>query len=251
MNNRENRTKKGIRKRRRRKKRYLLRFLIFLLLCTGLYLALHIDYFKINGIAVVGNKEVSDEEILALSELETGDDLFDVHPWFVQRKIKKNLYIESVNVNRKLPNKVEIIVTERTGKAQFSVDGKYVVTDNEGMVLEIADQEQEVTLVENIKVSEAKPKKTIEVENPTVWEKAMDLISSTEENDLYFKKLKISGSDVEAYVYDKLVCKGEYDDLLQCIESGALKSVVFDLYQKGTESGVINIGSNNYCSFTP
>ena len=74
-----------------------------------------------------------------------------------------------------------------------------------------------------------------------------------EEDDLYFKKLSIDGSRVDACVAmtesDLLVVA--YKDLLTCMDSGALKTVVFDLYQKGIEAGIINIGSNNYCSFTP
>ena len=79
----------------------------------------------------------------------------------------------------------------------------------------------------------------------------MKIIKLMEEGDLYFKKLVVDGSKVTAYIYDGLYCKGTYDNVVDCIESGALKTVVFDLYQKGTESGIINIGSNNYCSFTP
>ena len=37
---------------------------------------------------------------------------------------------------------------------------------------------------------------------------------------------------------------------MTAIKSGALKAVVYELYQKGVESGVISVGSNNYCSFT-
>ena len=78
----------------------------------------------------------------------------------------------------------------------------------------------------------------------------MKLIRTTENNDLYFKKIKISSNNVEAYVYDGLVCKGRYDNVMTAIKSGALKAVVYELYQKGVESGVISVGSNNYCSFT-
>lgn len=220
------------------------------MLCVGLYFVLHIDYFTVDGIAVVGNKEVKDEEVLKLSELHTGQNLFDVHPLFVERKIKKNLYIEDVNVNRKLPNEVEIIVEERSGKAQIAYGKKYVITDNSGMVLEIADKVRKATFIKGVKATDAELKKDVEVDNSNDWSKSMELIRITE-NDLYFKKIKIEGNKVNAYVYDKLVCKGAYDDVIRNIENGALKAVIFDLYQKGVESGVINIGSNNYCSFTP
>ena len=240
-------------KKKRRKKNYLLRVILLIAVCVGLYFALHIDYFTINGIAVVGNKEISDEEIIALSEVQTGENLFDVHPWLVQRRIKKNLYVESVDVDRKLPNKVEIHVTERSGKAQFIMGKKYVVTDNEGMVLEIAKEERKVTLVENVTLEKAQLKDDVKVKetSTSVYDKAMKMIQVTENNDLYFKKIKISGSNVEAYVYDNLVCKGRYDNVMTAIKSDALKAVIYNLYQNGKESGVINIGSNNYCSFTP
>lgn len=247
----ENRTEKYIRKKRRRKKRYLLRFILFVLACAGIYFALHIDYFTVDGIIVAGNKEITDAEIVTLSEIKTGDNIFDVHPWFAQRRIKKNLYVENVNVNRKLPNKIEILVTERSGKAQFAMGGKFVITDNGGKVLEIAKEERKATLVDGVRVTEAKPGKDIEVKDTGIYEKAMALIALTEENDLYFKRVKIADDDMEGYVYDGLICKGKYNHAMECIESGALKAVVFDLYQKGVESGVINISSNNYCSFTP
>ena len=82
-----------IKKKKRRKKHYLLRFIVIIAACIGLYFVLHLDFFTVNGIAVVGNDEISDEEIIELSELETGVNIFDVHPWFVQNRIKKNLYI--------------------------------------------------------------------------------------------------------------------------------------------------------------
>lgn len=247
----ENRKQKSIKKKKRRKKRYLLKFFIFLLVCVGIYFVLHIEYFTVDGITVAGNKDIPDKEILKLSELETGDNIFDVHPIMAQRRIKKNLYIEDVDVSRKLPNMVDIVVKERSGKAQFVMGKKFVVTDNDGRVLDITKEMQKVTLVEGIKVEKAKISKDIHVENTAVYNKAMDMIANMEAGDIYFKKLVIDGKKVEAYVYDGLVCKGNYDHVMAEITSGAIKAVVFDLYQKDIKKGTINIGENNYCSFTP
>lgn len=247
----ENRTQKNVKKKKRRKKRYLLKFLILILLCIGAYFLLHIEYFTVDGITIAGNKDIPDSEILKLSELKTGENIFDIHPMAAQRRIKKNLYIEDADVSRKLPNMVEIIVKERSGKAQFIKGNKYVVTDNEGRVLDIAKEMQKVTLIENVKVDRARVDKEIRVENTDVYNKSMDMIANMEAGDLYFKKLLIKGNQVEAYVYDGLVCKGTYEEVMTAITSGALKAVVFDLYQKDIKAGTINIGRNNYCSFTP
>lgn len=249
----DNRTQKSVKKKKRRKKRYLLKFAIILAVCIALHFVLHIDYFTVDGITVAGNKEISDQEIVKLSEIEIGDNIFDVHPVFAQKRIKENLYLEKVNVKRMLPDRIEIIVQERGGKAQFKNGKEFVIIDSEGRVLEIAKEEQQVTLVDNVEIKKAKLDKNIEVEDKSfdVYEKAINIINAADSGDLYFKRIDVSGNNVDAYIYDKLVCKGRYDDLMTCIESEALKVAVFDLYQKDKEKGVINIGSNNYCSFTP
>ena len=102
-------------------------------------------------------------------------------------------------------------------------------------------------------MKKAKLNKEVEVngKDEGVYDKAVSIINSAEAGDLYFKKIVIQGNTVEAYIYDTLICKGKYADIMKCIDSGALKATVFDLYQKDKEKGVINIGSNNYCSFTP
>ena len=248
---RENRTEKNIRKRKRRKKRYLLKFTLFVLICIGIYHVTHLDCFTVNGIIVAGNREIPDEEILKLSELEVGENIFDMHPFFAERRIKENLYVEDVDVRRAFPDKIEIVVTEQRGKAQFVMGKKYVVTDNDGRILEIAGEERKATLIDGVEVEKAKMGKEIEVRQTAVYKKAMKLVAAAEAGDLYFKRIAISGNDVEAVVYGELICKGSFKDMLNCIESEALKAVVFDLYQKDVEKGTINVGSNNYCSFTP
>lgn len=238
-------------RKKRRKKRYLLKFIILVAVLTGIYIGLHVDYFNINGIAVGGNKEISDEEIVKLSEIKTGENIFDVHPLLAEKRIKKNLYIETVDVKRKLPDKIEIIVSERSGKAQFRMGKKYVVTDNTGMVLEISDEEKDITLISGITVKNAKLKETVEVKETAEYNKVMKLIKAAEDGDLYFKTIDIDGSKVSACVYKKLKCRGQYGNFMDAIESQTLKSVIFDLYQKGKERGTISIGSNDYCSFSP
>ena len=203
---RDNRAEKVHKKRRRRKKRYLLRFLLLILLCVGIYFGVHIDYFKVDGIAVVGNEEISDEEILKLSELEVGENIFDVHPLFAQHRIKENLYIEKVRVKRKLPNKIEISVTERSGKAQFQMGKRFVITDNEGMVLAIEKEQQKVPLVENIKVTKAKKKKTIEVKQTATYDKAMEIVQKMEAEQSLSDTISLSKKRWYAYSPQYSLC---------------------------------------------
>lgn len=238
-------------KRKHRKKNYILRIVIVLAIIVAAVFCAHLNYFNVDGIAVVGNENISDEEIIKQSGIETGGSVFDIHPFIVQHRIKKNLYIDDVNVNRKLPDKVEIIVKERSLLAQFSMDGKFVITDSEGMVLDISKEAQKATLIEGVTVTDAEKKETIKIKESNGLEKTLDLLIAMDESDLYFKKIVFSGAKTEAYVYDELKCSGRYDDLMSAISSGTLKKVIYDLYQKGTEEGTVNVYSNDYCFFTP
>lgn len=238
-------------KKKRRKKNYVLRLVIIIAILAGAGVVMHLDYFDVNGVAVTGNEEISDEEILQMADVEIGKSVFDVHPFIVQHRIKQNLYISDVNVDRVLPNKVEIHVEEITDTAQFIKGKKYIVTDLEGKVIELSPEERKATLVENVTVAFAEKKKKIKVKEEKTYEKAMELISKADENDLFFKKIVIDGNNVDAYVYDELKCSGKYANMVESMESDTLRSVIYDLYQKGTEKGTINIYRNDYCFFTP
>ena len=105
--------------------------------------------------------------------------------------------------------------------------------------------------MENVTVTGSEEGSRIKVKEHSIYEKALSLISCAKESDLYFKKISISGSHVEAWIYDDLSCRGRYTNMLRSMENGELKSVVYRLYQQDVRKGTINIGDNNYCSFTP
>lgn len=247
----DNRTEKGIRRRKRRKKRYLLRFIILVAICVAAVLVAHLEYFDVTEIAVTGNEEISDEEILELSEVHEGMSIFDVHPVFVKHRIRENLYLDEVKVRRKLPGNVTIEVSEKEALAQFPMGKKYVVTDNEGVVVEISGEMKQVTMVENLQVEADKKGKKVSSGKEALLEKALKLIRIVNEGDLYFASVSIEKGKVKGVIYDGISFEGKYDDVVESIKNETLKSVVYDLYQKDRKKGLITVESNGYCFFTP
>lgn len=245
------------RPRKHKKKHRLLRLAVVIAVIAALIAVGNLSYFEIKEIPVIGNKEVSDKRILKDSGLEKGQSIFFLNPWLTKNRIKKNLLIEKVRIDRELPSTVEIIVTEREMAAQFIKRGekgavtRYIVTDQNGMVIKRYREKKKVTLVDGLTVTRVEPGKQIKVKESGTYRKSMELIRTMKRGDLYFKKIKIQGSRVTAYIYDDLVCKGRYRNLINSIESGELKAVVYQLYQNDVSKGTINIGDNNYCSFTP
>ncbi|MBQ9015293.1 MAG: FtsQ-type POTRA domain-containing protein [Firmicutes bacterium] len=245
------------RPRKHKKKHRVLRVLAVLACIAALIAVANLQYFDIRETPVIGNRVVSDEDILKASQIEPGKSIFFLNPWLVKSRIKKNLYIESVNIDRHLPGTVEIIVKEREAVAQFEKWGRngtvkrYAVTDINGMVIKKYKKKKKVTMIVGVTVTDAAVGSKIKVKESGTYRKSMELIRTMRQGDIYFKKISIKGSMVTAYIYDDLVCKGRYRNLVNSIKSKELQAVVYQLYQDDVSKGTINIGDNNYCSFTP
>ena len=69
--------------------------------------------FRVSDVSVEGNKHYSDEEIIRALDIEQGDNLFFFDRFAaLSRAFAKLPYIEQVTIERKLPNKVRIMVVE-------------------------------------------------------------------------------------------------------------------------------------------
>ena len=55
----------------------------------------------------------------------------------IEENVKENAYIDTVEVKRKIPDTVEIIVTERVAKYQLEYGNAFVYIDGNGNILEI------------------------------------------------------------------------------------------------------------------
>ena len=58
----------------------------------------------------------------------------------MKENIKKNAYIEDVQVYRMLPDKIEIEVKERKASFMLDLNGKYAYINNQGYILEITKE---------------------------------------------------------------------------------------------------------------
>lgn len=243
-------TKRKKRKKRKKNKNYLLRIFIALCVLAAIICILHVDYFTIDKVTVEGTDYLSATEVLKDTNIKTGTNIWDVHGIIAKHKIKENEYVDKVKIKRKLPNEIFITITEKTGLAQFQMGKKYIVTDNDGKVIEIAKDQRRVTLVEGFDVKKAELNKKITLASDKSYDKVMKLLAKTSDGDMFFKKLSISNGRVTAYIYDKLKVKGSYSNVIDSLKSGTLKTVVYNLYQKGKTKGTINVSGDNYCSFT-
>lgn len=134
----------------KRKKKLLYRktilFMIILIsiLCT---LCIKLPYFGIQDIQVLGSKNVSKDDIIKLSTISKGENIFRINISKIKKSIKANPYIEDVTIKRQLPNKISLNIQERDIQYFIKENNKYYILDNKGVVLDIKDNMSNMDLV--------------------------------------------------------------------------------------------------------
>ena len=134
------------RKRRQRRERrfkivkFFLKILLLIAIIVGVFLFLFISpVFNIKEVSVQGNNKINSEEIKSLSQLTIDENIFRFSSKEVEENVKENAYVDTVNIKRKLPNTVEITITERETKYQLEYGNAYIYIDKDGYILEISD----------------------------------------------------------------------------------------------------------------
>ena len=95
-------------------------------------------YFAVNKVRVEHQSRVSEEEILAASDIRKGDGIFDLDLHLIGRKIEENPWIATAEVVRAFPDEIIIRVAERAPKAIVDLGYLYYVDDS-GEIFKLLD----------------------------------------------------------------------------------------------------------------
>ena len=153
----EEKTKQKMSKKQRqilkKKKRIklMLKFTaLLIIIIAGIIFALVSPIFNIKEIDVSNNEQIKKETIVSLSQLNLGQNIFKFNKNKVNKNIKTNAYIESVEIKRKLPNKVQIQIEER--KQEYNVEflNGYAYINNQGYILQISEEKQALPTIQGI-----------------------------------------------------------------------------------------------------
>lgn len=99
-------------RRRRGSFGFLYKLLSMLVICGAIVAALTL-FFRVNIVTVTGQERYTQQQILDASGIQTGDNLFLLNKYDVANQIITDLpYIESIRINRKLPDTLLVEVQE-------------------------------------------------------------------------------------------------------------------------------------------
>lgn len=132
--------KKRDRRRRRRGRFGLFYKLLSILVIFAALLIGSVAFFRVNEVTVMGNQRYSAQEIAAASGVSAGDNLFLVNKPQTARAIMKRLpYVKNVTPIRRLPDTLELRVTESAAVAAVEAEGSWWLLDESGKLLEQGD----------------------------------------------------------------------------------------------------------------
>ena len=100
-------------------------------------------FFRVSDIQVVGNSHYSDEEIIRAIDIEEGDNLFFFDRFAALSRVFAKLpYVDEVTVERSLPNRVIITVTESQALAYIVLGEEKWTIDHNCKVLGKANDDE-------------------------------------------------------------------------------------------------------------
>lgn len=180
-------------KRNKRKKALFVVLLIFII-ALAIYLLFFSGLFNIKEITVENNSRVSSQDIISMSGLEIGKNMFRPH---VKEKVKSNAYIKDVKIIRKINGEVVIKVEEREPTYMIRFEEKYAYINNQGYILEINENPISVPEIIGYSEIEMKPGDRLQVndlEKLNVVIQIMDTAANKGMKDI-IEKIDISNAN--------------------------------------------------------
>ena len=203
----EERRKKITREERKRKKRikrikfFVKLFLLVGIIAGGITFALTSPIFNIKDINVINNVTIPSDTIISLSGLKSDENIFRFYKGDIINKIKENPYVESVEINRKLPSTIEIDITERVATYNVDYMGKYAYINTQGYILEISDDSRDMPIIQGATTNEEDivPGNRLNDEDLRKLEQVIRIMNAAKDSGLDGQVTSIDISDENEY----------------------------------------------------
>jgi len=131
----------------------------FIVICAALVFGMSV-FFRVSNIEVSGADHYTKSEVVEASGLKTGDNLMFINREAVQNRLSSKLiYIGTVTVSRKLPNKVIIDISESGTVACVQTDEGSWLIDKNCKLLEEFSTTDTASYIQINGISAVKPQK--------------------------------------------------------------------------------------------
>ena len=213
-------------------------------------------FFRVSDIQVRGNSHYTDEEIIRAIDIEEGDNLFFFDRFAALSRVFAKLpYIDEVTVERSLPNRVIITVTESQALAYIVLGEENWTIDHGCKVLGKANDDELQGLIPIVGIAPGtlmigEPLQTADGDTQTV-DYIAAVLDQLEARGLYTRVGRVDFSDPD---HVEFTLSGKYTVRLGNANNleykfGMLISVLSQLLDG--DVGIINVSDGNTAHFSP
>jgi len=158
--------------------------------------------FNLTEIKINGNAVISNEQLISLSEIKIGENIYKINKNNIINKIKQNPYVENVIVKRKVPSIIEIDIKERQATYMLEYANGYAYINNQGFMLEITDIKIDKPVIIGIltEAESIKPGNRLVEEDLIKLETVLKIMESANSNEIESLITKIDISDKNNYI---------------------------------------------------
>ena len=153
INSKKKTTNKKQDPKKKRKVKIIKWTMLFVLIVTAIVLFMMSSVFNIKEIIIINNNKVPSQEIINLSTLTTGINMFKTSNKTIKEGIKTNAYVEDVVVKRNINGTVTLDVKERKATYMLKFANAYVYINNQGYMLEITETPLELPIITGFSTS--------------------------------------------------------------------------------------------------
>ena len=190
---------KEIELKKRKKRRFLIVIIMLLILiamsCAYLFTS---NEFNIIDIEIIGNEQLTQEEIYNLSNIKLNDNIFTIINIIAKVRLKQNPYIEDVKITKIYPNKIKIEIQERKKEFQILTElGTYINIDEQGYILESSIEKLNLITITGFKITEQETEKLKRLEDDDLdkMENILHILDNSKDIGIKDKIYKISTYD--------------------------------------------------------
>lgn len=110
--------------------------ILILVFFVSVFLFMHSAFFNVEKIDITGLEKLTREEVLKLSGLRTGVNIFRVDEQFISRAVEIHPLVKHTEIIRHLPRTIELRVQERKIWALIPYQDMFLCIDDEGVCID-------------------------------------------------------------------------------------------------------------------
>lgn len=203
--------RRNARRKEIRKRRAIKAFLVLLILAIITFVVLSVTVlFPVKSVNVTGSKTYTPTEIVKAGKITQSTNLLTLSEEKLTEKIRAELpFVDSVKLDKKLPNSLSIKVTDATEEYCYNYDGKYYTVSRKNYVLKNYDElPQDITEIKCGKITCVEGKK-IEIHDQNA-KKTCDKIFEVFSD----KNIKINSVDTTDSLNITMKIEGRFEVIL-------------------------------------